>query len=135
MTNAIRINHFTKEILISKSFQKAAMNPTSAEYQDLAEVMRNHPDYRIAKRAIKKNENKKTYSGLTYDYMRHYIMLHATPEDEVAAIAEFEEKILISECYSKNLRYPAIKKWFLNKYPEVAEFGTFEDEYTAQKAS
>ena len=32
MTSAIRINHFEKKILISKTFQKAAMNPTSREY-------------------------------------------------------------------------------------------------------
>ena len=135
MTSAIRINHFTKEILISKSFQKAAMNPISTEYQDLKEVMNNHPDYRIAKRAIKKNANKKTYAGLNYEYMRRYIMLHSTPEEELAAIAEFENKILISECHSKKDRYPAIKKWFLDKYTEVAEFGTVEAEARAKKAS
>lgn len=135
MTSAIRINHFTKEILISKSFQKAAMNPISTEYQDLKEVMNNHPDYRIALRNIKKNANKKTYSGLDYDYMRRYIILHATPEEELAAVAEFEEMILISDCHAKNYRYPTIKKWFLNKYPEVAEFGTVEAESRAKKAS
>ena len=111
------------------------MNPISTEYQDLKEVMNNHPDYRIALRNIKKNANKKTYSGLDYDYMRRYIILHATPEEELAAVAEFEEMILISDCHAKNYRYPTIKKWFLNKYPEVAEFGTVEAESRAKKAS
>lgn len=134
MTSAIRIDHFKKRILISESFQKAAMNPLSNEYQDLAEVMGIHPNYKIAKRSIKKNENKKTYSGLTYDYMRHYILLHSTPEEEMSAIAEFEEKVLISQCHTQPCRYPTIKKWFLNKYPEVAEFGV-EKEYITQKAS
>ena len=36
---------------------------------------------------------------------------------------EFAEKRLISECHSKCHRYPVIKKWFLEKYPEVAQFG------------
>jgi hypothetical protein len=55
--------------------------------------------------------------------MKDYIILHTAPEDEAEAMAEFNELVLISKCHSKALRYPAIKKWFLAKYPEVAEFG------------
>lgn len=134
MTTAIRLNHFTKEILISKSFQKAAMNPLSSEYKDLAEVMGNHPDYKIAERHIKTSINKNTYAGLTYEYMRDYIILHSTKEEETAAVAEFDELRNISRCQAKSLRYSTIKKWFLIKYPEVAEFGTIEAERKIQKA-
>ena len=134
MTSAIRINHITKEILISKSFSNAAMNPNSIEYQDLKEVMSNHPDYRLALRNIKKNANKKTYAGLTYEYMRDYIILHTSPEEELAAVAELDELILIAKCHAKNFSYSTIKKWFLEKYPEIAEFDTMEAEYKAQKA-
>ncbi len=123
MTSAIRINHFDKEILISKSFQKAAMNPTSKEYAELMEVMNNHPTYKLAQRVIKKNTQKETYAGLTYEYMRDYIILNSTPEEETAAVAEFDEMIHISKCHSKAQRYPTIKKWFLEKYPEIEMFG------------
>ena len=123
MTSAIRINHFEKKILISKSFQKAAMNPTSREYAELMEVMGNHPNYILDQRAIKKNPKKETYAGLTYEYMRDYIILHSTPEEEAAAVAEFDELILVSKCHSQSLRYPTIKKWFLTKYPSANEFG------------
>ena len=119
MTSAIRINHFEKKILISKTFQKAAMNPTSREYVELMEVMRNHPNYTLDQRAIKKNPKKETYAGLTYDYMRDYIILHSSPEEETAAVAEFEELLFISKCHRQSQRYPTIKKWFLEKYPEV----------------
>ena len=44
-SSAIRIDHFNKKILISKSFQKATMNPNSNEYKELAAVMANHPTY------------------------------------------------------------------------------------------
>ena len=124
MTGAIRLNHFDKEILISKSFQKAAMNPNSTEYKDLAEVMAMHPDYKISQRVIKKNAKKETYAGLTYEYMREYIILHTSPEEELAAVAEFDEMILVSKCHSKAQRYPTIKKWFLEKYPEIEMYGT-----------
>ena len=134
MTSAIRIDHLNKAILISKSFAKAAMNPTSTEYQDLAEVMSNHPNYKVNQCSIKTNPRKETYAGLTYEYMRDYIILHSTPEEELAEVAEFNEMILISKCHAQALRYPTIKKWFLEKYPEVAEFGTVAA-YNALKAS
>ena len=121
MTSAIRINHFDKEILISKTFQKATMNPNSAEAKDLEEIMNKYPTYKIAQRAIKKSSKKQTYPNLTYEYMRDYIILNSTPEEETAAVAEFDHLILISRCQSN--RYPVIKRWFLNKYPEIKEFG------------
>ena len=133
MTSAIRIDHLNKAILISKSFAKAAMNPTSTEYKDLAEVMANHPDYAVNQRVIKQNAHKETYAGLTYEYMRDYIILHSNPEEELAEIAEFNEMLLISKCHAKALRYPTIKKWFLAKYPEVAEYG-IEAAYKALRA-
>lgn len=133
-SSPIRINHFDKEILISKSFQKATMNPYSNEYRELAEVMAVHPNYKIVQRIIKTNPRKETYEGLTYEYMRDYIILSATPEEELAAVAEFDEMILISKCHARALRYPTIKRWFLAKYPEVAEFGV-EAAYKALKAS
>ena len=122
MTSAIRINHFDKEILISKTFEKAAHNPNSREYKELMEVMNTHPTYKLAQRAIKKNTKKETYAGLTYEYMRDYIILHSNPEDELAAVAEFDELILVSKCHSKSQRYPVIKKWFLTKYPQADDF-------------
>ena len=123
MTSAIRINHFEKKILISKTFQKAAMNPTSREYAELMEVMSNHPNYTLDQRAIKKNPKKETYAGLTYEFMRDDMILHSSPENELAAVAEFDELILVSKCHSKSQRYPVIKKWFLTKYPQADDFG------------
>ena len=66
------------------------------------------------------------YKGLTYDYMREYIILHSSREEEMAAIAEFDNQIHISKCHSNCRRYPVVKAWFLQKYPEVKEFGTFQ---------
>ena len=37
--------------------------------------------------------------------------------------AEFVELVLISKCHAKAKRYPTIKKWFLEKYPEIVQFG------------
>ena len=95
----------------------------STEYAHLQNVRRDYPTYQVIRREIKKNPNTEHYKGLTYQYMRDYIILHTSPEKEAEAVAEFDEQLLISRCHSKARRYPAIKKWFLEKYPEVALFG------------
>lgn len=63
------------------------------------------------------------YKGLTYSYMRSYISTHEPKETLEEVLREFDEMILISQCHGRQLRYPTIKKWFLAKYPEVAQFG------------
>ena len=123
MTSAIRLDHFNKRILISKSFEKAAMNPTSDEYKDLLEIQTTHPEYNIQKRNIKANPKKETYAGLTYDYMKRYIVLHTNHEHIEEALAVFEEQLFISNCHRKSQRYPTIKKWFLTSYPEADDYG------------
>ena len=55
-------------------------------------------------------------------------------EEEAEAVAELDEMILIARCHTPNFSYATIKKWFLRKFPEVAEFGTIEAEYKAQFA-
>ena len=105
------------------AFAKASMKITSEEYKTLRQVMTQHPDYDVVKREIKKNPNKETYAGLTYQYMADYIVLHAAKDEKSKAMSEFNELLLISKCHAKSRRYPIIKQWFLNKFPEVAEFG------------
>ena len=83
-----------------------------------------NPTFTVRRRQIKSNPHKDTYKGLTYEYMEHYIGTHEL-EDKVDEVrAHFEELKLISQCHGKRLRYPTIKKWFLNRYPDVAKFGT-----------
>ena len=50
-------------------------------------------------------------------------MSHGTSETRIANLREFNEMRLIAECHSKAFRYPVIKAWFLDKYPEVKNFG------------
>ncbi len=110
-------------IEINKIFDKARSNPLSDEYALLQKIRADYPNFTVRVRQIKKNAAKESYPGLTYEYMRDYIILHTAPEDELEAIAELEELILISKCQAKGKRYPTIKKWFLAKYPEIVQFG------------
>lgn len=113
-------------IEMNTTFAKMMANPLSEEYALLQRTRLDFPTFAVRTRQIKTNPKKDTYKGLTYEYMRDYIILHTAPENETEAVAEFDEMILISKCHGKTLRYPTIKKWFLNKYPEVAKFGAIE---------
>ena len=54
--------------------------------------------------------------------METYILSHGTTEEVAEALAKYRELRLIASCHSKGLRYPTIKKWFLEKYPEIDSF-------------
>lgn len=117
----IKVFQITKIIEINTTFEKECRDPASDEYKMLQAVRQDYPDFEVQVRHIKKNPQKQKYPNLTYEYMRDYIILNSTPEEETAAVAEFDHLILISRCQSN--RYPVIKRWFLNKYPEIKEFG------------
>lgn len=129
----MKVLHAKRVIEMNTTFAKMVENPFSEEYAFLQKIRQDYPEYKVTIREINKNPNKETYAGLTYQYMRDYIILHSTPEEEADAVAEFDEMLLISRCHSKGHRYPAIKKWFLNKYPEVSKFGTVEKEEVSEQ--
>ena len=125
---------FEKSVIeMNTTFAKEMRNPQSDEYALLQRTRQDFPTFAVRTRQINTNPKKDTYKGLTYGYMRDYIILHTTPEKEAEAVAEFDEMVLISKCHGKTLRYPTIKKWFLEKYPEVAKFGAIEAAAEAQE--
>lgn len=121
--NMIKVDHAKKTIFMDSAFYKNSSDPRNEEYAILQSTRRDYPKYKVERRTIKKNPEKKTYSGLTYAYMEDYILTHEPPETVEAVYEEFNEMILISQCHSPAFRYPTIKKWFLNKYPEIIKFG------------
>lgn len=109
-------------IVMDKTFARNAENTSSVEYKKLQEVRREYPDSKVVVRRIKKNPNQEHYDGLTYKFMEDYIRHFESKETVEAVIQEFMEMRLISECHSEAFRYPTIKQWFLNKYPDVGNF-------------
>ena len=73
------VNEKKNAIELTKKESTAAAKFGTPEYAHLQSVRRDYPDYAVITRQIKKNSNKKVYKGLTYDYMRDYIILHTTP--------------------------------------------------------
>lgn len=120
MKNTLRLDHENGTIIMDRTFAKLSQNTMSNEYKHLQEVRRDYPAYTVIRKTIRKNTNKESYKGLTYGYMEEYIMTHRTKSQTSAEImAEYDEMRIIADCHSKAYRYPVIKRWFLEKYPEI----------------
>ena len=119
----IRIDRDNNRIVMTKAFANKADDPTTREFRLLQEVMGTYPTFKVVNHTIKKNPHKECYKGLTYDYMREFIRTHEAKANVESVLAELEDLIFISKGHSNGYRYPTIKKWFLEKYPNFAEFG------------
>ena len=126
MKNTLRFDHNARCIVMDRTFYKNSSNIRFEEYAMLQRGRQDYPTYTPVLKRIRRNPNKETYKGLTYAYMERYIQIHEEVENIDTVMAEYREMRLISECHGKARRYPAIKKWFLNKYPEVEQFGKDE---------
>ena len=132
MKNVLRVKHDERVIEMDKTFAKNSAIVGSREYNMLQAARRDYPEYTVRRKEIRKNKNKESYKGLTYAYMEEYISLH--DDEEGTIMKEYNEERLISGCHS--VRYPAIKNWFLDKFPEVKQFGmakASENEAPAQE--
>ena len=124
MKNILKIDHAKRIIVMDRTFDKMSKNTMSKEYAHLQQVRKDYPLYDVIVRTIKTNHSKNTYRGLTYEYMYHYISTNKslTPKEKETLSDKLSEMIQISKCQSLQYRYPVIKKWFLEKFPEIKQF-------------
>lgn len=122
MTNYAKIDHSNRRIIMDRTFAKNAEIVGSLEYNQLQTCRKDYPNYTVVRREIRKNPFQERYGGLTYPYMEAYIMTHESKETVNAVLEEFNEMLLISKGHSKAFRYPTIKRWFLQRYPDFAMF-------------
>lgn len=123
MKNVLRIDFQKKSIIMDRTFAKNCADTRSEEYAQLQRVRADYPTFTVSTRTCQKNKSKEAYKGLTYEYMEHYILTHEGKDTVLEVLDEYNELRLIAECHSKSRRYPAIKHWFLDRYPEIVEFG------------
>ncbi len=123
MTNYAKVDTINRRIIMDRTFAKNAAIIGSAQYDLLQACRANYPDYEVVQRTIQKNTNQEHYRGLSYGYMQEYILNHEDSEEVVEVLQKFNEMRLIAACHSRGRRYPVIKQWFLDRYPEVASFG------------
>ena len=128
MKNTLTINHANHTIVMDRTFARNANDTRSEEYAHLQAIRRDYPNYTVVQRHIRINSNKNTYAGLTYEYMESYILTHGTEETRMTNFKAYQEMRIIAQCQGKAFRYPVIKSWFLEQYPEIARFGMTETE-------
>jgi hypothetical protein len=119
----IKIDTQNSQIILSNQFSKKALVYGTPEYNEYQEVLTSFPGYKTVIKGSKKNTHQEHYHGLTYDYMRWYITEYEPLETRQSILDELEWQLDISRCHSVGKRYPVIKAWFLNKYPEISKFG------------
>ena len=115
---SIRVDVVKERIYVTAAFRKACANIESDEYTLLQIIKLDNPTFKVEERSIKKNPNKESYRGLTYEYMERYILLHDGENSDV--MDEYKEMRLIAECHS--ISFPKIRDWFLETYPDVKNF-------------
>ncbi|MBE6964858.1 MAG: hypothetical protein E7441_02345 [Ruminococcaceae bacterium] len=122
--NTLKISHAARKIVMDRTFAKRAENTMSPEYAHLQQVRKDYPEYSVVLRTIKKNHKKNTYRGLTYEYMYDYISTNKSlsPKEKESIAEELSGMIQISKCQALQYRYPVIKKWFIEKFPEIKKF-------------
>lgn len=116
MNKHFSYNFVAKTIIGSKRSISRANKGLSPEYAELTQMLAEHPDFRVAEKIINQNENKKTYSKLTFERMETYISLLPNAKEK---LIEFEAVKKIAE--ARGAKYPLTKKWFLTQFPEYKE--------------
>lgn len=98
------VNPVKQTISASAATLRRAQNPHSDEYIELSLLRGENPGFKIKT----KKSNKTTYDGLTFKFMRDYILIQ---DDRDELMDEFEAVKL-----ENNEKYPIVKKWFLDTF-------------------
>lgn len=114
----ITINERNHTLEITKKFATAASHFGSDEYRELKEARTDFPTFKVVTKSASR-KTKNNFNGLTYAFMENYIKSHDNAEIN---LAEFEEERTKGKTVASATAYRRIKKWFLEKYPEIAEF-------------
>ena len=130
-SNPIKFDHANEKIVINRTFSTKAVIFGTEEYQKLQDARRDFPSYKIAVRdGIKKNPQKEAFKGLDYEFMEQYFIYKNAPQK---IWEKYKHMRLMAGCHSR--RFPIVKKWFLELYPEVKNWGKVKEEVPAATAA
>lgn len=126
MRNVLKIDHKNGKIIMDREFSIKSSIYGTQEYTHLQNARRDYPDYGVERKTIKRNPQKEAFNGLTYEFMEKYLEFYNV---SVEVRKKYKEMRFMAECHS--IRYPVIKKWFLETFPEVKEWGKFKEQFAA----
>ena len=118
------INECKKVIEMTKSENRAAHTYGTPEYDNLQEVRKAYPGFRVV---VKERKQVDRLKGLDVPYMKKYILEHDSQNTEnwkdfckLRGLDEKEEKLELSVA----VPFGELRMWFLATYPEVEELAT-----------
>ena len=133
MANII-INTRNNTIEMNKTVSKAASKYGTPEYNELQEVRRAYPTFRVV--TVAKKTAKPAYKGLTFEYMEKYIAAH--DDEEKSNMATYKMLRGISDegkaAAAESASYADVKEWFFMTYPEIEQFHSNRDALLEQIA-
>ena len=126
MSNII-INAKNHTIEMNKTVSKAASRFGTPEYNELQEVRRAYPTFRVI--TVAKKTAKPTFKGLTFEYMEKYIAAHDDEEQSIMAeylmLRGLDEAGKDADADSAN--YSDIRDWFFQAFPAIEQFHSERD--------
>ena len=122
-----------KVIEMNKAEEKAAGTYGTAEFEELANLRKEFPNFRIVTKASKSKDNMK---GLDTKFMEKYIKEHDKTEKQ-EMLKEFYSLRGLDETgkkkqFAQAVPYGILKQWFLTYFPEVANMSNTIDEILAK---
>lgn len=122
-----------KVIEMNKAEAKAAGTYGTAEFEELANLRKEFPNFRIVTKASKSKDNMK---GLDTKFMEKYIKEHDKTEKQ-EMLKEFYSLRGLDETgkkkqFAQAVPYGILKQWFLTYFPEVANMSNTIDEILAK---
>ena len=130
-TSPIKFNHADGKIIINRIFSVKANTFGTEEYRKLNEARKDYPSYSVEVRApIKKNSSKEAFKGLDYNFMERYMTIKKV---SLEVWNKYRHTRLMTECHSR--RFPIVKQWFLDTFPEVRDWGKVQEEVYAAAAT
>lgn len=114
------IHHLSKTIYFRKSFLEATGTMETPEYQELMELQRKHPDFKLMQWSIAEPKKKESYKGLTIQRMDTFLKwkYRDNPAEYKAAKEELDAIRGFCKEFHKETSGGNCKKWFLDRYKE-----------------
>ena len=119
----------SKQVIeMTKAEAKAAGTYGTAEFEELANLRKEFPNFRIVTKTSKSKDNMK---GLDTKFMEKYIKEH--DDEDHTLLKEFYSLRGMDENGKKKqfgqaVPYGILKQWFLTYFPEVADMNNTIDE-------
>lgn len=122
-----KMDFATKTLTITKAFEEAAANPTSAEYELLTKFQKDIPNLAIVRKTHKTPSKYHTRDGQVYSCNQYKNLTYENMERFITSIEGHEEYLEVFNSIRNNLGmvqvnpYSIVRRWFVAQFPKYRE--------------